>query len=81
MTEVWLHSNRRILLLSLVPAGLLGGAGAMLLNLELGWLVGVLAWIALAISGILITGLILQLTKPRVAYRENHVLLEIRSPH
>jgi len=79
MTEVWLRSNRRVLLLALVPAGLLGAIAAAALKLNFGLLVKVPAWCALAVSLLLIIGLLFQLFRPRVAYRQGHVLFYLKA--
>jgi len=79
MTEVWLHSNRRVLLLALVPLGLLDTIAAVTLTLDFGLLVMVFAWLALAISLLLTMGLIVQMSRPRVTYRQGHVLFYLKS--
>ncbi len=79
MAEVWLHSNRRVLLLGLVPAGLFGVIAVAALRLDFGLLVKVPAWFVLAVSLLLIVGLLLQVFRPRVAYCDDHVLFHLRS--
>jgi len=79
MAEVWLHSNRRVLLLALVPASLLGVVAAAALNLDFGLLVTILAWGALAVSLLLTVGLLFQVFLPRITYRQGHVLFHLKS--
>ncbi|MCA9231302.1 MAG: hypothetical protein KDA57_11660 [Planctomycetales bacterium] len=79
MTEVWLHSNRRVLLLALVPAAMLGLVAIAAMNLGLGPVVGTAAWILLAVSVLLGVGLILQVFRPRVAYSRGKVLFYLKS--
>ena len=79
MTEVWLQSNRRVLLMAFVPVGLLGGIAVGLLNLGFGPVVRGIAWVGLASSLLLALGLFFQLRRPRVAYRGGEVLFYMRS--
>jgi len=79
MAEVWLYSNRRVLLIALVPAALLGVIAGAALNLDFGLLVTVPAWFALAVSLLLIVGLIFQAFRPRVTYHQGHVLFYLKS--
>ncbi len=79
MTQVWLQSNRRVLLLALVPVGLLLGVSVALLNLGFGPVVKGGAWVGLFFSLLLILGLVAQFRRPRVAYREGEVLFYMRT--
>ena len=79
MIEVWLRSNRRVLLVAMAPASLLGGIGLTALSLDLSLPWRILAWLALAVSLLLIVGLLLQLIRPRVAFRQNHVLFYLKA--
>jgi len=79
MTEVWLHPNRRVLLLAAVPVGLLAGVSLALLSLATtaGWRIA--AWLLLSIAVLLTFGLLQQLLRPRIAYREGKVLFYLKS--
>jgi len=79
MTEVWLHSNRRVLLLALVPLTLLDLIATATLILDFGLLVRIAAWLALGISMLLMAGLLFQVSRPRLTYRQGHVLFYLRS--
>ncbi len=79
MTEVWLHSNRRVLLLAMIPAGLLGAAGWSLLSNTTSLLGAGLAWGVVAIAIGLVARLSLRLLRPRVAYRDGQVLFFLRA--
>jgi len=78
-TEVWIHSNRRALLMALVPACLLAIIALVALNLDFSLFVQVPAWVALAVSLLLIVGLVVQLFRPRVTYCQDHVLFYLKS--
>ncbi len=79
MTEVWLRSNRRVLAMALLPAGLLGCLGVMTYRLgDLGG-VRIVAGVIITLSIFLILGLIHQLFRPRVAYRNGHVLFYLQT--
>jgi len=65
--------------MALVPACLLGIIAATALNLDFSLFVQTPAWIALAVSLLLIMGLIAQLFRPRVTYCQDHVLFYLKS--
>ncbi len=79
MTETWLQSNRRVLLLAMVPVVVLGGLGlVVLLSEELPfpkWLGACCAGMA----GLLLVGLVRQVFQPRVAYRAGSVLFYLQA--
>lgn len=79
MTEVWLHPNRRVLALAMVPASLLGGLGVVMLNLDMPTSIQVVAWAALGVACLLIIGLIQQLLRPRILYREGMVCFYLKA--
>ncbi len=66
-------------MLALLPATLLGAIGLAVLGLDFGPMVGGLAWIALVGALLLILGLVFQIIRPRVAYRQNHVLFYLQA--
>jgi len=79
MTEIWLHANRRVLLLAMLPVTLLGGIGGMVfLSKEIpfpGWLgIG-----GLGVAGLLLLGLVRQIFQPRIAYRGECVLFYLKA--
>jgi hypothetical protein len=79
MTEVWLHANRRVLLVSLVPALGLALVGAALLgSAESGPVRGV-AWALVGTGVALAIGLTGQLRRPRISFRDGEVLFNLRS--
>lgn len=79
MTEVWLRSNRRVLTLALLPAGLLGGLGSLVFFLaDPDWL-RFLAGAIVSLAVFLMLGLIHQLLRPRVAYRNGQVLFYLKA--
>jgi len=79
MFEVWLRSNRRVLLLALVPAGLLLVAGGLMLAWLDGWAVRSFAWALCAAGLVAMVGLLRQLRQPRVAYRAGEVLFFLKA--
>jgi len=78
MTEAWLQSNRRVLALALIPAGALAGVGvALAVNTPpLG--LRVVAGALVALGVVLAVGLVGQMLRPRVAYRDGEVLFYLR---
>ena len=79
MTEVWLRSNRRVLVVALLPVGLLGGLGLMTYRLmDVGW-IRIIAGFVMTLALLLMLGLIQQLFRPRVAYRNGHVLFYLKA--
>lgn len=79
MTEVWLHPNRRVLLLAMFPALALGVLGGLLVRETESSLIHILGMMGLAISLMMIVGLVRQLASPRIAYRQGHVLFYLKS--
>ncbi len=82
MTEVWVRANRRALTMALAPVGLLGGLSWFVYcSWDLSWL-KVLSAVGVVLAGMLALGLLHQLIRPRVAYREGHVFfyLTARKP-
>jgi hypothetical protein len=79
MTEVWLHPNRRVLLLSMVPVALLGGLGVVILNFDMPTSIKVVAWVALGTACLLMSGLVQQVLRPRIGYREGLVCFYLKA--
>ncbi|MBA3484057.1 MAG: hypothetical protein H0T51_19810 [Pirellulales bacterium] len=79
MTEVWLHANRRVLLMALVPALGLALVGAALLGAAEGGVVRGVAWAMVGVGAVLAIGLMGQLGRPRIAFRNGNVLFHLRS--
>jgi hypothetical protein len=79
MKEVWLRANRRVLLLSMIPASAVGFLGFMLLGKTKGVLGRGVAWAFIAAGVFLILGLINQLRRPRIAYKDGFVLFNLRA--
>jgi hypothetical protein len=79
MTEVWLHANRRVLLFALVPALALTIVGALLTRASAGVAARGIGWGLLLFGVVLIVGLINQVRRPRVAFRDGDVLFHLRS--
>lgn len=79
MMEIWLRPNRRILLVSLIPVlgiGVLSLAVVALAESPLmKWGAGAL----LVLAAVMAAGLVQQLLKPRIVYRDGHVLFYLRS--
>ena len=77
--EVLLKSNRRILLLAMVPVLALGGVGLAVLCSEglpiPGWVGGGCLGVAL----LLLLGLVRQMLQPRIAYRDGQVLFYLKT--
>jgi hypothetical protein len=79
MTEIWLASNRRAILLAMVPVGLLGAVGLLLLQRGAAPALQVIVTIGLLVVAALLVGLLLQLFRPRIAYRDGQVLFYLRA--
>ena len=79
MTEVWLHPNRRVLVLAMMPAGLLGGLGVILLWMEMPRAISIVGWAVLGAACLLLIGLSQQLLRPRIAYRHGLVCFYLKS--
>lgn len=80
MSEVWLRSNRRVLLFAMAPVAILAVVGWILLGGE--WTASAGDWTGvgcLAVAGILAFGLLKQLTQPRIAYRDGHVQFYLKT--
>ncbi len=79
MSEVWLRSNRRVISLGFIPAGLSCAAGVLLyLISESAILVGIS--VGLFCLGVVLLGIIVRyLLSPRVAYADGHVLFYLRA--
>ena len=82
MHEVWLRPNRRALLFALIPAGV-----PLVLAAWMWWLRAprdsplwqTLPWILVAVSLVLLVGIIGQLRSPRIAFRDGQVLFHVRA--
>jgi len=79
MTEVWLHSNRRVLLLAMVPVAALGGVGVAIFCSEALPISGWLGAGCLGIALLLLGGLVRQIFQPRIAFRAGSVLFFLES--
>jgi len=79
MTEVWLASNRRVLVTAMLPVGLLGGLSLAVLARDAPTVIRVLATGLLIVSLALLIGLWQQWLRPRIAYRDGEVLFYLRA--
>lgn len=79
MVEVWLHANRRVLILALVPALGLALVGTALLSAGGSSVVCGVAWAMLGVGVVLSIGLIGQLRRPRIAFQNGEVSFNLRS--
>jgi hypothetical protein len=79
MNEVWLHSNRRILLLAMVPAAALGLVSYLMLGDVNSTLLRWLGIAGLGLSVFLMWGLMRQLIQPRIAYHQGQILFYLRA--
>jgi hypothetical protein len=79
MTEVWLQSNRRVLAMALVPAGLLVLVGVGLLVAVESTTLRLFAWALVGAGALLTLGLAGQFRQPRIAYRDGEVLFHLRA--
>jgi len=81
--EVWLHGNRRIYLIALVPSVIILCASVLVLTNTLFvtslWL-RVIAAILCGFAGVTITSLVLWLKRPLLAYSAGHLLVYLRPP-
>jgi hypothetical protein len=79
MTEVWLRPNRRVLLMALVPAAVFAGAGYAIsvIGGHAAW--HWLGWAQVAVGLTLALGLLGQIRRPRIAYRDGEVLFNLRA--
>jgi hypothetical protein len=78
MTDIWLTSNRRVIFMAMLPVGLLGAVSLAFLTRDAAPIVHVLAWLGLILVVALLIGLLQQLFRPRIAYRDNQVLFYLR---
>jgi hypothetical protein len=78
MTEIWLRANRRVLLWAMVPALGLGIIGGLLARTD-GSAAPVVGWVLLALTAVLVIGLLKQIRQARIAYRDSEVLFHLRS--
>lgn len=79
MTEVWLKTNRRVLLLAMVPVAVLGGIGWVVFRGESLPLFGWLGTGCLGLASFLLVGLVRQILQPRIAYRDGYVLFYLKA--
>lgn len=82
MTEIWLKSNRRVLLLALLPVAVLAVTGMVLLGQDTSQLFRWIAYGLLLLSAVLAVGILQQWARPRLAYRDGEMLfyLQARQP-
>jgi hypothetical protein len=79
MTEVWLRANRRVLVFALIPTGLLALVGLLLGMTSEGKAARLVGWGLTIIGVVLVLGLLNQLRRPRIAFRDGTVLFNLRS--
>lgn len=79
MIEVWLRPNRRVLGMAVVPAASLAVVGVLILNAAGSTLLRVLAWGSIALGAALVLGLVNQLRRPRIGFRDGEVLFYLRA--
>lgn len=79
MAEVWLRSNRRILVVGLIPGLAMSSAAAVLLSVSSGPWIWWIAAVALVIGLFLVFMVARQLLRPRVGYADGHVLFYLRA--
>ena len=79
MPEIWLHGNRRVLALALVPVAALGLTGAGLVMAAATTVVHGLGWAAATASGVLAVGVLTQMRRPRIAFDDGSVLFYLRA--
>jgi hypothetical protein len=79
MTDIWLTSNRRVILMAMLPVGLLGAVSLAILTRDAVPIIHVLASLGLILVIALLIGLLQQLFRPRIAYRDKHVLFYLRA--
>ena len=81
--EVWLHGNRRVYLIALVPGVIiLGGSALVLTNtffVTSLWL-RVIAAVLCGFAGVTNTSLVLWVKRPLLAYSGGHLLVYLRPP-
>jgi hypothetical protein len=79
MTEIWLTSNRRVILTAMLPVGLLGAVSLAILGRDTSPVFHTLATACLVLVVVLLLGLLQQLLRPRIAYRDGQVLFYLRA--
>ncbi len=79
MTEIWLHPNRRVLVIALIPAGLIALVGMLLAVNNESTAVRAIGWGLAGIGALLMLGLLNQVRQPRIAFRDGDVLFHLRS--
>ena len=79
MPEVWLRSNRRVIVLGLIPVGLLCAISLLLFTQATNSVLAGIALAVAALSVVLIAILVKYLTSPRVAYADGNVLFYLRA--
>lgn len=83
MKEIWLQSNRRALSLGMILPSTWMGVGLLMLFWPRGqqptalwiWLVGLLLIVS---GGLLVAGLLMNLSRPRIAYDEGNILFYLQ---
>lgn len=79
MPEVWLRTNRRVIVLGFLPVGLLGAASVLLYQKAASNLMVAVSGGMLALSVLLLGILVKFLASPRVAYSDGHVLFYLKA--
>jgi hypothetical protein len=79
MTEIWLQSNRRALAMALVPAASIAVVGLLVLITVESTPLQILGWGLVILGAALALGLINQLRRPRIGFREGEVLFFLRA--
>lgn len=79
MSEAWLKSNRRVLSLALVLAGALALVGLALALRTQSTALRAVAVALLAVGSVMSIGLVGQILRPRIAYRDGEVLFYLRA--
>lgn len=79
MAEVWLRSNRRVFILGLVPGAAICAAGLLLLLTTPSWILKFVAGAGSLLGGLLLSAVVRQLARPRVAYADGNVLFYLRA--
>jgi hypothetical protein len=77
--EIWLHPNRRILAISLVPAGAIAAVGTAIARVADGRVLEAVGAIVALVGVGLAAGLALQMLKPRIAFDAGSVLFNLRA--
>lgn len=76
--EVWVRSNRRVLVLAMVAPAALAAVGAGVLTAADGGVTRGIGWALIAVGAMLVLGVLGQCIRPRVAYRDGEVLFYLR---